>query len=94
MIRYYAKLGILSIRRNPVLSALMVAAIATGIGACMTIVNIDYVMSGNPIPHRSDVLYYVQVDNWDPYQAAGEPNEPPDQVSYLDGTALLQAGKA
>jgi putative ABC transport system permease protein len=84
----------LSIRRNPVLSALMVAAIATGIGACMTIVNIDYLMSGNPIPHRSDILYYVQVDNWDPYQAAEEPNEPPDQVSYLDGTALLQADKA
>jgi putative ABC transport system permease protein len=94
VIRYYAKLGILSIRRNPILSALMVAAISTGIGACMTIVNIDYVMSGNPIPHRSDVLYYVQVDNWDPYQAAEEPNEPPDQVTYLDGTALLRAGEA
>jgi len=48
------KLGPLSMRRNPTLSALMVAAIATGIGACMTIVNIEYVMSGNPIPHRSD----------------------------------------
>ena len=52
MFRYYLKLGVLSIRRNPVLSTLMVAAIATGIGACMTIVNIDYVMSGNPIPQR------------------------------------------
>ncbi|MDH4046610.1 MAG: ABC transporter permease [Gammaproteobacteria bacterium] len=94
MISYYAKLGLLSIRQNPVLSALMVAAIATGIGACMTIVNIDYVMSGNPIPHRSSLLYHVQLDSWDPYEAAEEPNEPPDQVTYLDGTALLKAGKA
>src|SRR5690606_41439262 len=56
LIRYYIKLGVLSIRKNPVLSALMVAAIAVGISACMTILNINYVMSGNPIPHRSDVL--------------------------------------
>lgn len=94
MFRYYARLGLLSIRRNPVLSTLMVAAIATGIGACMTIVNIDYVMSGNPIPHRSELLYHVQLDSWDPYEAAEEPNEPPDQVTYIDGTALLAAGKA
>ena len=63
MFRYYLKLGVLSIRKNPILSTLMVAAIATGIGAFMTIINIDYVMSGNPIPHRSDVLYHLQLDN-------------------------------
>ena len=94
MFRYYLKLALLSIRKNPILSALMVAAIAIGIGACMTIVNIDYVMGGNPIPHRSDVLYHVQLDSWDPISPAREPNEPPDQVTYLDGTALLKAAKA
>jgi len=94
MFRYYLKLSFLSIRRNPILSALMVAAIATGIGACMTIVNIDYVMSGNPIPQRSDVLFHVQVDSWDPYEAAQEPDLPPVQVTYRDGTALLAAKKA
>ncbi|MEX2124025.1 MAG: ABC transporter permease [Woeseia sp.] len=93
MIRYYVKLGLLGIRQNPVLSALMVAAIAVGIGACMTIINIDYVMSGNPIPQRSDVLYHVQLDSWDPNEPANEPNEPPDQVTWLDGTALLEAAK-
>lgn len=94
MFRYYLKLGALSIRRNPILSALMVAAIATGIGACMTIANIDYVMSGNPIPHRSDVLFHVQLDSWDPYEAAVDPDLPPRQVTYRDGTALLAARKA
>ena len=94
MFRYYMKLGTLSIRRNPILSALMVAAIATGIGACMTIVNIDYVMSGNPIPHRSDVLFHVQLDSWDPYEAAVDPDLPPRQVTYRDGTALLAAKNA
>jgi putative ABC transport system permease protein len=94
MFRYYLKLAVLSTAKNPILSALMVAAIAIGIGACMTIVNIDYVMGANPIPHRSDVLYHVQLDSWDPISPAREPNEPPDQVTYLDGTALLKAAKA
>ena len=94
MFRYYLKLGALSIRKNPILSVLMVAAIATGIGACMTIINIDYVMSGNPIPHRSDVLYHVQLDSWDPYEAYRDPDHPPDQTTFIDSTALLDAARA
>ena len=94
MFRYYLKLGALSIRQNPILSALMVAAIATGIGACMTIVNIDYVMSGNPIPHRSNVLFHVQLDSWNPYEAYRDPDIPPDQTTYLDSVALMDAAKA
>ena len=94
MFRYYVKLGLSSIRKNPMLSALMVAAIAVGIGAYMTVINVDYVMSGNPIPHKSEVLFHVQVDNWDPNNAYEDPNEPPEQVTYLDGSALLAAGRA
>lgn len=94
MFGYYLKLGALSIRRNPVLSSLMIAAIATGIGAFMTVFTIDYVMSGNPIPHKSEVLYHVQLDSWDPDNAAVDPDLPPQQVTYRDGTSLLAAGKA
>lgn len=94
MFRYYLKLGLFSIRKNPMLSTLMVAAIAVGIGAFMTIINVDYVMGGNPIPHRSDVLYHVQLDNWNPNNAYQEPDMPPEQVTYLDGSALLAAGGA
>ena len=94
MFRYYVKLGLFSIRKNPMLSALMVAAIAVGIGAYMTVINVDYVMGGNPIPHKSEVLFHVQVDSWDPNDAYDEPNEPPEQVTWLDGSALLAAGQA
>ncbi len=94
MFRYYLKLGVLSIRANPALSALMVAAIGIGIGACMTIATIHHIMGGNPIPHKSDQLYYVQVDNWDPSEPYDEPNEPPVQLTYLDAIALLDANKA
>ena len=94
MLRYYLKLGFLSIRANPALSALMVAAIAIGIGACMTIVTVRHVMSDNPIEHKNDRLFHVQLDNWNPNDPYEEPNEPPEQVTYLDATALLEAGRA
>lgn len=94
MFSYYLKLGWLSIRRNPLLSALMVVAIAVGIGASMTIITVNYVMSSNPIPHKSDQLFYVQVDSWDPIDHDGEGFEPPEQMTYLDAMALMKADKA
>ena len=65
MFSYYIKLGWLSIRRNPLLSILMIAAIAVGIGASMSIITVNYVMSSNPIPQKSEQLFYVQFDSWD-----------------------------
>jgi len=94
MFRYYLKLGLLSIRANPALSALMVAAIAVGIGACMTIVTVRHVMSDNPISHKSSELFHVQVDSWGPDEPYNEPNEAPEQLTYLDARALYDAGKA
>ena len=94
MLRYYFKLGLLSIKANWALSALMVAAIGIGIGACMTIVTVRHVMSDNPIEHKNDRLFHVQLDNWNPNDPYEEPNEPPEQVTYLDSTALLEAGRA
>lgn len=96
MFSYYLKLGWLSIRRNPLLSTLMIVAIAVGIGASMTIITVNYIMSSNPIPQKSDQLYYVQLDNWDPNDVSedGEGFEPPDQMTYLDAMALMKAGKA
>jgi putative ABC transport system permease protein len=94
MLRYYLKLGLLSIKANWALSALMVAAIAIGIGACMTIVTVRHVMADNPIAHKNDRLYHVQVDNWNPNDPYEEPDRPPEQLTYLDSTALLDAGAA
>ena len=91
MLRYYIKLGLLSIRRNPILSALMVAAIATGIGACMTVITIDYVMSGNPIPAKSDVLFAVTMDSWSPLRPfdQDQPERAPHQLTWHDAKRLL-----
>ncbi len=94
MFRYYLKLGTLSIRANPMLSFLMVAAIAIGIGACMTVMTVKHVMSGNPIAHKNDKLYHVQVDSWNPDDPYGDPDLPPEQLTYLDATALFAADRA
>ena len=94
MFSYYLKLGWLSIRRNPLLSSLMVAAIAVGIGASMSIITVNYVMSSDPIPQKSDQLFYVQVDNWDPNDQDEGGFEPVDQLTYLDAMALMKADKA
>ncbi len=94
MFSYYIKLGLFSIRRNPLLSALMIAAIAVGIGASMTTITVNYVMSGNPIPQKSEQLFYVQLDSSDPVDYDNEGFEPPDQMTYLDAMALMKTAKA
>ena len=94
MFYYYLKLGWLSIRRNPLLSLLMVTAIAVGIGASMTTITVNYLMGANPIPHKSDQLYHVQLDNWDPNVSSDDPLEPPDQVTYTDAMALMKSAPA
>ncbi len=94
MFAYYLRLAMKSIRRNPYLTTLMTLAIALGIGACMTTITVNYIMSSNPIPQKSDQLYVVQLDSWDPYSPFREPNEPPDQLTWRDATSLMAAGKA
>ena len=91
MLNYYLRLGFASMRRNYILSSLMVIAIALGIGASVSVVTVNYLMSSNPIPDKSDQLFYVQLDSWSPHQPAREPNEPPDQVTWRDATNLMQA---
>ncbi|MBT8449396.1 MAG: ABC transporter permease [Gammaproteobacteria bacterium] len=94
MFSYYIRLALLSIRRNAILSSLMIAAIAVGIGASMTTITVNYAMGSDPIPHKSDTLFAVQVDNWDPNNPYREPNIPPDQLTYLDATALMARAPA
>ena len=89
MFGYYFDLALRSFRRNKALTALMVLAIALGIGASMTTLTVFHVLSGNPIPQKSDKLFVVQLD-----PAAKEGftpgEEPADQVTRFDAEALLR----
>ncbi|MEO8460079.1 MAG: ABC transporter permease [Dokdonella sp.] len=94
MFTYYFQLGLRSLRRNPVLTALMVVGIALGIAASMTTLTVMHLMGSDPIPWKSDKLHYVQLDNWSPDNPYNDDGSPPDQVTYRDAMALMQAGKA
>jgi putative ABC transport system permease protein len=94
MTLYYLRLALISIRGNPAHTALMVVAIALGVGVCMCMVTVNYLMAKNPIPEKSEQLFYVQLDNWDPSRPYNSPNEPPNQITWQDGQALMTAKRA
>ncbi|MGH8260093.1 MAG: ABC transporter permease, partial [Steroidobacteraceae bacterium] len=91
MIGYYIRLALKSFRRNPGLTAVMVAAIALGIAVCVVTVTVYHAMSGNPIWWKNDRLYAVTMDSWNPRTPfdARHPDLPPPQLSYKDARALF-----
>jgi putative ABC transport system permease protein len=87
---YYLDLARRSLGRYRALTALMVLAIALGIGSTMTTLTVLYLLSGDPLPGKSHRTFYVQLD------AAGAENfrpgeEPHLQVTRYDAEALLRA---
>jgi putative ABC transport system permease protein len=54
MFSYYFKLALRSLRRNVVLTSLMIAAIGVGIGASMTTLTVFRAMAGDPAFCRAD----------------------------------------
>lgn len=93
MLRYYFDLALRSFRRNKVLTALMVIAIALGIGASMTTLTVFYILAKDPLPGKSDKVFIPQLDPQNRNQyTPGE--EPPDQFSRYDAEALWRAGRA
>jgi putative ABC transport system permease protein len=90
MIGYYTRLALKSFRRNPGLTAVMVGAIALGIAVCVVTITVYHAMSGNPIWWKSDRLYAVTMDSWDPNKPFNteHPELPPPELSYRDAKAL------
>ena len=50
MFGYYLDLALRSLKRNWIMTALMVVAIGLGIGASMTMITVLHVMDGDPLP--------------------------------------------
>jgi putative ABC transport system permease protein len=93
MFSYYFDLAWRSLTRNKALTALMVLAIALGIGASMTTLTVLHVLSGDPLPGRSAQLYYPQIDPQD-IKGMYPSKEPPEQLTLIDGLNLLHAARA
>ncbi|MFT4924352.1 MAG: putative ABC transport system permease protein [Phenylobacterium sp.] len=90
MFNYYLRLSWLSLRQTPVISFLMVLAIAIGIGVSMTTLTVYHLKNTNPMAHKNSQLYAVQLQTKD--QSSTE--EVPEQVTYQDVMNLRRSGIA
>jgi putative ABC transport system permease protein len=93
MFAYYFRIALKSLRRNPMLTGLMIGAIAVGVGVCITTLTVYRLMSGNPMEARNDVLYSVTLDSWDPNSPWKDehPELPPPELTYRDAQALYNS---
>ena len=91
MFGYYLELAIRSLRRNLVLTTLLVGAVSVGIGTCMTALTTLRAMSGDPIRDKSSQLFVPHINAWDPDR--GRPGTADSQFTYRDAMALMKAHK-
>lgn len=92
MFAYYLDLALRSLKRNKILTALMVIAIAVGIGASMTTLTVMHLLSGDPLPDKSGKLFYAQVDAVP--DTSYSHTEPQDMLDYQSAMDLWGAHRA
>ncbi|HEY4565077.1 MAG TPA: ABC transporter permease, partial [Thermoanaerobaculia bacterium] len=92
MLLYNLRLAWKSIRRYPVLSALILLGIALGVGVSTTFITAYHVLARDPVPGKSDSLYYVRMNSWgaadDPFLRTGTP---PPLITWRDAQELLKS---
>lgn len=93
MFGYYLDLALRGWKRNPVLTALMIALVGVGVAATMTAFAALRAVSGDPVPGKSSRIFIPQIDNQGPTDL-GADGEPPAFLSYIDATALLHSDAA
>ena len=95
MFSYYLDMALRSLKRSPILTALMVLAIGLGIGASMTMITVLHVMTSDPLPGRSALLFTPHLDPLplDQKRRSDGP-DPTDNLTWPDAMALLKAHRA
>lgn len=99
MLAYNTRIATKNLKRNPMLTAIIVAGIALGICASTTFTTVRHMFARDPLPGRSNRLFFVRMDNWDPANAYptsddGTPMNPhplPPQLTFRDTTELLRS---
>jgi len=93
MLLYQIKNAVRSLRRNPILSGLLIGGIALGVAVSTAFITTYYVLAGDPIPHKSDKIFHVELDSWSAAKAYNDdkPELPPDQITYRDMQGLMQS---
>lgn len=82
-----------SLKRNRALSVLIVTGIALGVAVSTTFATVRHSYAKDPIPTKSDVLYYVRLDSWDPLKPypGADATLPPTQITYRDMTEIMKS---
>ena len=93
MLVYNLRLSFKSLKRNPVLTLLLITGVALGISVSTTFMTTHHVLGKDPLPHKSDRLFYVRMDSWDPGRPyPGEDStQPPSQLTYRDTVEVLRS---
>lgn len=93
MFTYNLKIALKSLRRNPVLTALLIGAIALGICVSTSFVTLRHLFTQEPLPGKSDKVFYVQLDSWGKTEPFDEddPTRLPDQITYRDARNLMNS---
>jgi putative ABC transport system permease protein len=93
MLGYHLKTAIVSLKRNPVITGLLIAAIALGICVSTSFVTLRHLFTQDPLPGKTDKVFYVQLDSWGAEEAysSEDPDNLPDQVTYRDARGLLRS---
>ena len=93
MLLHNVRIAWKSLKRNRILSVLIVSGIALGIAAATTFATVRHSFAKDPVPSKSGVLYYVRMDSWDPAKPypGPDPTSPPTQLTYQDMTAIMRS---
>lgn len=84
---YNCKLAWINAKRAPLTYGLILLILAIGIGVLLTNLTFLYWMTKDPIPQKSQQLFYVQIDNWPEDYHPDMPNPPP-LMTYRDAQRL------
>lgn len=96
MLRYDFAVAAKSLRRNPYLTAVIIAGIALGICVSTTFTTVRHMYVRDPLPGKSDRVFYVRLDNWDkdnayPPSAGANLHRVPPQITVRDALELRRS---
>jgi putative ABC transport system permease protein len=94
MLWHDIRLALLSIRRSPFISAVVVAVIAIGIGTSVVAITLYHAKAGNPIWWKNDVLFRPLLDSrprGQDMEVGRGGRDPPYVMIYRDALALYQS---
>src|SRR5688572_22561945 len=92
MLLYNLRIALLSLKRNRILSAVIVGGIALGIAVSTMFSTMRHAFAKDPLPGKSDSLYYVRMDSWDPMKAyPDDATQLPPQITYRDMVEIMKS---